>query len=147
MVGCGGGLKVALPLYCRLLFTGSDLHQLLSLRSAGRATLLAVITHLHRWNMNDFRALPTFRTGSPREPSLKTGIRVRHVDSLHQPPDSCTAADCFSSDSFHALRFAARTQSLIRPSAGSAEILTAPRFCYYRKPFSVCRTGRMGLPG
>ena len=49
--------------------------------AARRATLLAVVAHLHRGNVNDRRVLPAFRTRSPRESSLKAGLRIGHVHS------------------------------------------------------------------
>ena len=43
--------------------------------------ILAVVAHLHSGNVNDRRVLPAFRTRSPREFSLKAGLRVGQVHS------------------------------------------------------------------
>ena len=62
-----------------MLFRRSLLRCLLVAAAARRATLLAVVAHLHRGNVNDCRVLPAFRTRSPRESSLKAGLRIGHV--------------------------------------------------------------------
>ena len=64
-----------------MLFRRSLLRCLLVAAAARRATLLAVVAHLHRGNVNDCRVLPAFRTRSPRESSLKAGLRIGHVHS------------------------------------------------------------------
>jgi hypothetical protein len=64
-----------------MLSERSRLPRLLIAAAARRATLLAIVAHLHRGNVNDRRVLPTFRTRSPREYSLKAALRVGHVYS------------------------------------------------------------------
>src|SRR5207248_7632399 len=63
------------------LFKRSLLPRLLIPAAARRATLLAVVAHVHRRNVNDHRVPPTFRTRLPRGPSLKAGLAVGHVYS------------------------------------------------------------------
>lgn len=81
-------------------FQRSLLPRLLIAAAARRATLLAVVAHLHRGNVNDRRILPTFRTRLPREHSLIAGLRVRHVYSPFCAGFSNRSTNRWTSDSF-----------------------------------------------
>jgi hypothetical protein len=81
-------------------FQRSLLPRLLIAAAARRATLLAVVAHLHRGNVNDRRVLPTFPTRLPREHSLIAGLRVGHVYSPFCAGFSNRSINRWTSDSF-----------------------------------------------